>query len=110
MTHLCRRRTLPAQDLHHARHPHVTVADAHAPAAPDAGDRELPLDEVVVELVEEPPVAPVVDRLARVVAAGHAREPTEGARVPDAHALELALPNVAVRHGEAGAGRTDVAA
>src|SRR5512137_501298 len=103
-------RCCAADYLHRARHPDVAVArDMAAPAA-YAGHREFTLYEVVSQLPEEPPVAPVVDRLARVVTPGHAREARKRAGVPGAHPFDFVFPHFPVADGEAGAGRTDVGA
>src|SRR5690242_14794443 len=96
-----------ADDFDHARHSYVSVTYFGAAAAADAGYGQFALDEVVVQLPEEAPVAAVVHGGAGVVAAGHAREAAEGAGVPDFQALDFVRAYLAVGDGEAGAGRAD---
>src|SRR5512139_114338 len=99
-----------AQDLHNAGHADVPVADLDAPAAADAGHRQLALDEVVGQLPEETPVAPVVGGLPRVEAARHPGESPEGAGIPQPQALVIGGAHRPLGDGEAGARRAHVTA
>src|SRR5512138_1222222 len=99
-----------ADYLYRARHPDVAVARYMAAPAPYAGHGEFTLNEVVGKLPEETTVAPVVDRLARVVAPRHPGEAGQRAGVPGPDPLDLVLTHFTVGDGEAGAGGTYVGA
>src|SRR5208283_5011669 len=62
------------------------------------------------QFTEESAVAAVVNCLAGIMTAGHAREAAKCARIPYTYTLDFVRPNPAVTHRETGAGRADISA
>src|SRR5208283_351949 len=103
-------RSSATDNLYHARHTDVAVADVSAAPAADACHRQFALNKVMGKFTEEAAVAAVVYRLTRVMTAGHARETAKRASIPDTDTLDFVRPYPAVAHREAGAGRADISA